>query len=605
MGSVFDNIGLKYVILLIFQPFITKNKPKFAFFTNFSAVLCWKMEEIRIFAVINYSEMDTIQIIIGGVVIIVAMSVLAGRWVYERNMRIKNQLQMGQMLANITQELLGPLTILTNSLERLRNAHPEERRELELMDLNIKRSVKLLQHITETGDQHDRELKLLVSNGDVMQYIKETANTLEPLMNNKHQLFHISCHPESMMGWIDTDKLDKIIFGLLLNAVNNTERGGQVSLDVTTSDHFDQIFIHVTNAGTDATKLSQIRKLVNLNRGNITYDASEGTAGTCTIMLPIHREAFKNSQIDENNQIVFDIPLAAFNDLTLSGNIADEIAPTTDKNAPRLLLVENNNTLRTLISQFLQNKYHVVTASNGVEARNIIQNTRLDIVLTKASLPILDGCTLTRDMKQDRATGHLPVIIVVPKNREDEQRQALVSGADDIITTPTSFENIILHVDNVLANRQRLQVKHAMQDYANADAEILDNMSPMESAFLEKAVNCVKKNINDSDYDRDAFAADMGSSSSSLYNKIRHLTGMNITEFVRDIRIKTACRLAKEHPDMRVSDIAYQVGFKDPKYFATSFKRVTGVQPKEYFDRIRNEGRLSVSADSQALTPSS
>ena len=588
--------------MLIFQPFITKNKLKIAFFTTFSAVFYRKMEESSIFAVENYSNMETIQIIIAGIVVIVAMSVLAGRWVYERNMRIKSQLQMGQMLANITQELLGPLTILTNSLERLRNAHPEERRELELMDLNIKRSVKLLQHITETGNQQDRELKLLVSNGDVMQYIKETATTLEPLMNNKHQLFHISCHPESMMGWIDTDKLDKIIFGLLLNAVNNTERGGHVSLDVTTSDHFDQIFIHVTNAGTDTTKLSQIRKLVNLNRGKITYDASEGTAGTCTIMLPIHREAFKNSQIDENNQIVFDIPLAAFNDSAPSGNIADEIAPTTDKNAPRLLLVENNNTLRTLISQFLQNKYHVITASNGVEARNIIQNTRLDIVMAKASLPVLDGCTMTKDMKQDRSTGHLPVILVVPKNREDEQRQALVSGADDIITTPTSFENIILHVDNVLANRQRLQAKHAMLDYANADAEVLgNNMSPMENAFLEKAVNCVKKNINDSDYDRDAFAADMGSSSSSLYNKIRHLTGMNITEFVRDIRIKTACRLAKDHPDMRVSDIAYQVGFKDPKYFATSFKRVTGMQPKEYFDRVRNEGRAPVSVDSPDL----
>ena len=603
MGSVFDNIGLKYVILLIFQPFITKNKLKIAFFTTFSAVFYRKMEESSIFAVENYSNMETIQIIIAGIVVIVAMSVLAGRWVYERNMRIKSQLQMGQMLANITQELLGPLTILTNSLERLRNAHPEERRELELMDLNIKRSVKLLQHITETGNQQDRELKLLVSNGDVMQYIKETATTLEPLMNNKHQLFHISCHPESMMGWIDTDKLDKIIFGLLLNAVNNTERGGHVSLNVTTSDHFDQIFIHDTNAGTDATQLSQIRKLVNLNRGKITYDASEGTAGTCTIMLPIHREAFKNSQIDENNQIVFDIPLAAFNDSAPSGNIADEIAPTTDKNAPRLLLVENNNTLRTLISQFLQNKYHVITASNGVEARNIIQNTRLDIVLAKANLPVLDGYTLTKDIKQDRVTGHLPVILVVHRTREDEQRQALVSGADDIITMPTSFENIILHVDNVLANRQRLQAQHVMLDYANADAEVLgNNMSPMENAFLEKAVNCVKKNINDSDYDRDAFAADMGSSSSSLYNKIRHLTGMNITEFVRDIRIKTACRLAKDHPDMRVSDIAYQVGFKDPKYFATSFKRVTGMQPKEYFDRVRNEGRASVSADSQALS---
>ena len=213
--------------------------------------------------------------------------------------------------------------------------------------------------------------------------------------------------------------------------------------------------------------------------------------------------------------------------------------------------------------------------------------------MAEASLPIMDGHSLTKEIKQDESTSHLPVILVVPKTREDEQRQALVSGADDVLTTPTNFETIMLHIDNVLANRQRLQAKHLTADDTSVEA-FANNISPAENIFLEKAINCVKKNISDSDYDREAFASDMGSSSSSLYNKIRLLTGMNVTEFVRDIRIKTACRLAKEHPDMRVSDIAYQVGFKDPKYFATSFKRVTGMQPKEYFGKLRGH-RMSTS----------
>lgn len=111
-----------------------------------------------------------------------------------------------------------------------------------------------------------------------------------------------------------------------------------------------------------------------------------------------------------------------------------------------------------------------------------------------------------------------------------------------------------------------------------------------DQEFVQRAIRCINEHIMDSDYDREAFAVDMGSSVSTLYNKIRAITGKSITNFVRDIRIKAACRMARENPDLRVSDLAYQVGFKDPKYFATSFKRVMGMQPKEYISHLRSKG---------------
>jgi AraC-like DNA-binding protein len=110
-----------------------------------------------------------------------------------------------------------------------------------------------------------------------------------------------------------------------------------------------------------------------------------------------------------------------------------------------------------------------------------------------------------------------------------------------------------------------------------------------DQEFVQRAIRCINEHMMDSDYDRETFAADMGASPSSLYNKIRALTGKSITNFIRDIRIQAACRMAKENPDLRISDIAYRVGFRDPKYFATSFKRVIGTQPKEYFEKLRAE----------------
>jgi AraC-like DNA-binding protein len=123
------------------------------------------------------------------------------------------------------------------------------------------------------------------------------------------------------------------------------------------------------------------------------------------------------------------------------------------------------------------------------------------------------------------------------------------------------------------------------------DLTDIDTQRPLtaDQEYLQRAIKCINEHISDADYDRDAFAADMSSSVSTLYNKIRAITGKNITTFVRDIRIKTACRLAKEDPKLRVSDIAYQVGFRDPKYFATSFKRVMGIQPKEYIDQLKEQ----------------
>ena len=163
---------------------------------------------------------------------------------------------------------------------------------------------------------------------------------------------------------------------------------------------------------------------------------------------------------------------------------------------------------------------------------------------------------------------------------------ALTAGADDIIAKPFKMRELQLRIDNIIANRQRV-----LSDSASNESDITDmaEQKPLtgDQEYLQRAIRCINENISDADYDRNAFAADMSSSVSTLYNKIRALTGKNVTTFVRDIRIKTACRLAKENPDLRVSDIAYRVGFRDPKYFATSFKRVMGTQPKEYFDHLR------------------
>ena len=231
-------------------------------------------------------------IILISVCTVIAITVLI-RWLFARNTRIRNQLQMNFIFNNITHELLTPLTIISASVEKLREEHPDSRHDLDLMDLNIQRSVRLLQQILETSKIQAGGLKILVSQGDVMQYIKETARSLEPLMIRKRLTFTINCKPESMMGWLDTDKMDKIIFNLLSNAAKFTREGGFVTLNVTTNNHFDRVIIQVKDTGVgipkDKMKHLFTRYYDGDYRSNLTFGTGLGLALTRDLTFNIGR----------------------------------------------------------------------------------------------------------------------------------------------------------------------------------------------------------------------------------------------------------------------------------------------------------------------------
>ena len=193
--------------------------------------------------------MNITNIYIGIAITLLLAIIIFLRWLIFRTMRIREQIQMSYIFTNITHELITPLTILSASIENLRANNPSAQHEFDLMDLNIQRSVRLLQQILETSKSQAGELKLRVSNGDVMQYIKETAHCIEPLMEKRQVDFLVRCKPESMMGWIDTDKLDKIIFNLLSNAAKYAGDKAKVILDVTTNRRYDHIIIRVSDNG--------------------------------------------------------------------------------------------------------------------------------------------------------------------------------------------------------------------------------------------------------------------------------------------------------------------------------------------------------------------
>ena len=572
---------------------------------------------------------DIIEIL----VIALVIAILIVMRLNQRNSKLRQKAQMNMMFTSITHELLTPLTILSASIEHLRDVEPKHKLQYALMEINIQRSVRLLQQILETTKAQDGRLKLLVSHGDVMGYIRNTAQSIIPLMAKKHLKFSVKCQPESMMGWIDTDKLDKIIFNLLSNSAKyTTGENGLVELNVKTNDRYDRIFIEIRDNGCGIPEsrkkhlfelfydgeyrrfntmgtglgLSLTRELVYLNNGTISYESEEGKGTTFYITLPINKESFDLTQIDEKNKVDINKPMSAVLDLgeedslldndfvltdKISKNVATdtmkpkEIADSSDEDAYTILVVEDNLELLMLMKQLLSRKYKVETARHGREAVELIEKTELDLIISDVMMPVMDGYELVKYVKNSVGYRHLPIIMLTAKTQETDKMDALTVGADEYMTKPFKMKELLLRIDNMIANRQRITREFKQQSIEEVKVKNVTMPSP-DNEFLEKAMTCVHNHLDDSDYDRDSFASDMGMSASSLYNKLRAVTGMNATSFIRDIRMKEACRLAKSTPGIRVSDLAYSVGYKDPKYFSTIFKKEFGMQPSEYIESI-------------------
>ena len=554
-------------------------------------------------------------ILILAIIAIITLIFLFGRNVYKRSMRVRRRLQMGQIFTNITHELLTPLTVISASVDQLREDAPHHEKEYDLIHMNIQRMVRLLQQILETSKSQADELKLVVAQGDVMQYIYNTALCLKPLMDKKHLKFSIECTPKSMMGWIDTDKLDKIIYNLLSNAAKYTDKG-EVSLQVWTSRKYDTIYINVRDTGSGIPKekmkrlfqrfydgeyrqhktigtglgLALTRDLVRLHRGTISCESEEGKGTTFTLKIPITKDSFKPDQIDEKHEISQTVPkeTSGITSIVPEMSVINADILANDlliDDAYRILIVEDNPELLMLMHHILKNQYHVLVAKNGKEALKIVHRTPLDLIVSDIMMPEMTGLELTHELKEDSNYSHLPIILLTANTQEEEEQEALRIGADEYLTKPFRLGDLKLRIDNIIENRRR-----ALQDLALRIDEDSDNQQEIfltpEQQFLEKAMNCVHEHLDDSNYDRNAFAADMGASSSTLYNKLRAITGMNVNAFIRDVRMKEARRLAEKDPSMRVSDLAYRVGFQDPKYFSTCFKKHFGIQPKEFMETL-------------------
>lgn len=541
-------------------------------------------------------------------------------WEIRRRLILRNQLHLQeietnkiqelnhiklQFFTNITHELMTPLTIISATLDELKIQLPGFKELLKTMDMNVHRLIRLLQQILEFRKAESGNLELRVSKGNISGFIRRQSESFEPLIR-KHQLhFSVLCEEEIMEAYFDRDKLDKILYNLLSNAAKYNRKNGYIQIDVKYTATKDSVIISVKDNGKGISierqkflfkrfydgnyresntigtgiGLSLTRDLVLLHHGTIRVESDVDQGSQFFVELPIKQADYSPEEIIE----IDEIPQKQISDWSEYHDT--NLIRLNKEDAPCILLVEDNEELLSAMVRLLSREYKILEALNGQEALSIIEKEEVNLIISDIIMPDIDGIELTKRIKTNAEVCHIPIILLTAKSTEENREEGYIAGADAYLTKPFSLSTLHARIKNLLKAKERTANDFKKQ-FAFEIKEL--NYTDMDEKFLQQAIECVNHHLNDIEFDIPQFISELAVSRTTLHKKLKFLTGLNATAFIRNIRLKAACKIMDENKSIRISELAYMVGFSDPKYFSICFKKEFGMQPTEYIEQYTN-----------------
>ncbi|GAA3912297.1 response regulator [Chitinophaga oryziterrae] len=496
-----------------------------------------------------------------------------------------------RFFTNISHEFRTPLSLIITPLEKIIKKDLESglQQQLVLVQRNARRLLNLVNQLLDFRKMEVQEIKLYPVQGDIVPFIQELTTSFSDLSEKKqiHLDFHSNVSTLSMS--YDPDKIEKIIFNLLSNAFKFTPEHGNISVDlqlqnpkqlaIMVKDNgigipeekqeriFERFFQHdipgsLVNQGS-GIGLSITREFVKLHGGSISVDSTPGMGSCFTILLPV------------DNQLLVTDPIKAS---IMVAKPAPAPIPVYTGKKPVVLLIEDNEDFRFYLKDNLGLYYHIIDAPNGLAGWNILQNTIPNLVVSDVSMPEMDGLELCRRIRQQPRIAHLPVILLTARAAEEDQLEALDNGATDYITKPFNFEMLLSRIRNIIT--QQISLKNTFKQHIDAHPEEIA-ISSQDEVFIQNALRIVEKNISNPDFSVEELSRELHMSRVSAYKKLLQLTGKPPIEFIRSIRLKRAAQLL-EKSQMTIAEVAYEVGFNNPKYFSKYFKLEYKVLPSAY-----------------------
>ncbi|MDP4195302.1 MAG: response regulator [Bacteroidota bacterium] len=554
---------------------------------------------------------------------------------YARNIIIAEMSETKvRLFANISHELRTPLTLIIGPLLKVLESpllDDELKKPLSLVNRNCHRLLRLVNQVLDFTKMEAGQLSFAPKKGDIIDFLKEEVAVFEERAETKKIHLEIKTEISRLETWFDPDKIEKIMFNLLSNALKFTPQNGSVKvfiagietgkiktldlglqrpvkvsnwLEITIKDtgvgiaqknlekifkNFYQVKDHLKTAvGGTGIGLSVTKDMVEKHGGKIRVESTEGVGTAFIVKIPIITEELFDG-VDESdliNRSQFISSKFPENEVELIETASSSAKNGEEnKNKPKVLVVEDNTDMRHYIKGELENEFDIIEAINGQDALEKALNCNPEIILSDIMMPQMDGIELCKKIKTNEMTSHIAVVLLTARSSQEYKMEGLETGADDYLTKPFYGAELLLRIRNIIETRTKLRKK-----LGKALVEIEPNsieITSVDQKFLKRAIDIIEEHMDDSEFNVETFSKLIGMSRVSLYNKLKSLTDHSVQEFVFAIRLKRAAQLIKES-GMTITEISYSVGFKDPSHFSKLFKKQFGVPPKAFLKKEEN-----------------
>lgn len=508
-----------------------------------------------------------------------------------------------RIFTNISHEFRTPLTLLTGPLEKLMNDGSESiqtKTYYTLMWRNIDKLKRLINQLLDFRKVEDGFLKLEPTHDDIVEFVKNIYSSFEYMAIQREINYRLVTDEAYLPIDFDPDKMDKIMFNLISNAFKYTPDKGEIiielkkenndTINITVSDNGigipseskDKVFTlfyqaenrtSVSNEGT-GIGLSLTKELVLLHKGTIAVESELGKGSRFIVSIPQKQE---NIIIKEPLQQA----ILTIQPSEIEQNIeANNTIQPEDQTLKSILIVEDNEDVRTFLKFELAPYFSIQEATNGADGLALAMKLVPDLIISDIMMPQMDGKKMCQHLKTNTPTSHIPVILLTARQSEENRIEGYEIGADDYITKPFSPKVLLARINNLLESRQKLRMLFSKEN--NFDVKKIANNSQDEK-FLQDILSIVEKHIANSDFDTDMFANELHLGRSIFFRKIKALTNQTPHDFIMVIRMKKAAEMLLT-TNKTISEVAYATGFTEPSNFTRSFKKQYGMSPKSYIE---------------------
>ncbi|MBE6288086.1 MAG: response regulator [Mediterranea massiliensis] len=548
----------------------------------------------------------------GWAYLLYALLVLAIIFLFFRFTALRNRIAIEKQLTeyklvfftNISHEFRTPLTLIQGALENLKssNLSKENAESMKIMDKSTKRMLRLINQLLEFRKMQNNKLALSLEETEVISFLYEIFLTFKDSADSKKMLFLFDTSVKNYRMYVDKEKLDKVTYNLLSNAFKYTPTGGKIVFSVRVDELVGQLQIKVSDTGVGIPKEKQTElfkrfmqssfsgssvgvglhlshELVNVHKGNIIYTENPEGGSVFTVTIPTDISIYEKKNFLIPNQLQEGISrqqtLAVADELATDELTISEIVPL---NKHRILIIEDDTDVREFLKQEVGRYFEVMAEPDGKAGIERVATYDADLIICDVLMPGMNGFEVTRHLKKDFNTCHIPVVLLTALSAEEKQLEGANCGADLYVIKPFSPRLLLTRICKLIEQREKLREK-----FSNDPTSIRPTISSSEQdkLFAEHLQAILEKQLGNPDFTIDDFANSMKLGRTVFYRKVRGVTGYSPNEYIRIVRMKKAASLLQNTTDT-IAEVAYQVGMNDPFYFSKCFKQQFGVSPSAF-----------------------